>query len=155
MSETELPDAPAPEQDELDEDDRLRPEFVDAVLDAVAEGDDEAARALVEPLHPADIADLFELTPHEDRDPLAKALKDLLDADVFAEMNDYVREDLIDPLSPTEVADLAGNSIPTMRSRSSRTWTRTSSARCCARSTPTIAPRSRRRCPIPRNPPAA
>ena len=107
MSETELPEAPAPEQDELDEDDRLRPEFVDAVRDAVADGDDEAARALVEPLHPADIADLFELTPHEDRGPLAKALKDLLDADVFAEMNDYVREDLIDALTPTEVADLA------------------------------------------------
>ncbi|MGP7794829.1 magnesium transporter [Sphingomonas sp. CLY1604] len=107
MSETELPEAPAPEQDELDEDDRLRPEFVDAVLDAAHEGDDEAARALVEPLHPADIADLFELTPHEDRGILAKALKDLLDADVFAEMNDYVREDLIDALTPTEVADLA------------------------------------------------
>ncbi len=107
MSETELPDAPANEQDELDEDDRLRPEFVRAVLDAVEQGDDEAARALVEPLHPADIADLFELTPHEDRGPLAKALKDLLDADVFAEMNDYVREDLIDALTPTEVADLA------------------------------------------------
>lgn len=107
MSETELPEAPAPEQDELDEDDRLRPEFVDAVLDAARDGDDEAARALVEPLHPADIADLFELTPHEDRGILAKALKDLLDADVFAEMNDYVREDLIDALTPTEVADLA------------------------------------------------
>ena len=107
MSDTELPDAPVVEQDELDEDDRLRPEFVRAVLDAVADGDDEAARALVEPLHPADIADLFELTPHEDRAGLARALKDLLDGDVFAEMNDYVREDLIDALTPTEVADIA------------------------------------------------
>ena len=107
MSDTELPDAPVVEQDELDEDDRLRPEFVRAVLDAVADGDDEAARALVEPLHPADIADLFELTPHEDRGSLAKALTDLLDGDVFAEMNDYVREDLIDALTPTQVADLA------------------------------------------------
>ena len=107
MSETELADTPVTEQDELDEDDRLRPEFVRAVLDAVADGDDEAARALVEPLHPADIADLFELTPHEDRGSLAKALKDLLDGDVFAEMNDYVREDLIDALTPTQVADLA------------------------------------------------
>ena len=107
MSETELPDAPANEQDELDEDDRLRPEFVRAVLDAVENGDDEAARALVEPLHPADIADLFELTPQEDRGRLATAVKDLLDADVFAEMNDYVREDLIDALTPTQVADLA------------------------------------------------
>ncbi|WP_426255622.1 magnesium transporter [Sphingomonas sp. DC2300-3] len=107
MSDTELPEMLAAEQDELDEDDRLRPEFVDAVLDAVRAGDDEEARALVEPLHPADIADLFELTPHEDRAGLARALKDLLDGDVFAEMNDYVREDLIDALTPTEVADIA------------------------------------------------
>ena len=107
MSDTELPEMLAAEQDELDEDDRLRPEFVDAVLDAVRAGDDEEARALVEPLHPADIADLFELTPHEDRAGLARALKDLLDGDVFAEMNDYVREDLIDALSATQVADIA------------------------------------------------
>jgi magnesium transporter len=109
MIETELPDmdAEAEADSQLDRDDRLRPEFVRAVLDAVEAGDTEAARALVEPLHPADIADLFELTPHEDRAALAHAVTDLLDGDVFAEMNDYVREDLIDALEPHEVADLA------------------------------------------------
>jgi magnesium transporter len=112
MSETDLaPLDGATEPDnasgQLDEDDRLKPAFVRAVLDAVETGDSDAARALVEPLHPADIADLFELTPHEDRGPLAKALADLLDADVFAEMNDYVREDLIDALEPQQVADIA------------------------------------------------
>ncbi|RZM07574.1 MAG: magnesium transporter, partial [Sphingomonas sp.] len=107
MSETELAEVEVPAEDELDEDDRLRPEFVRAVLDAVEAGENEAARALVEPLHPADIADLFELTPREDRAGLAHAVSDLLDGDVFAEMNDYVREDLIDALTPTEVADLA------------------------------------------------
>ncbi len=107
MSETELPEADIAELDELDEDDRLRPEFVRAVLDAVEAGQRDEARALVEPLHPADVADLFELTPHEQRAGLAHAVADLLDADVFAEMNDYVREDLIDALTPTEVADLA------------------------------------------------
>ena len=106
MTETELPEAEAHDT-RLDEDDRLRPGFVDAVLDAVAAGDTAAARALVEPLHPADIADLFELTPVDRRAPLAAALSDLLDADVFAEMNDYVREDLIDALEPQQVADLA------------------------------------------------
>ncbi|TXC72195.1 magnesium transporter [Sphingomonas ginsenosidivorax] len=105
MSEIELPEADTETQ--LDEDDRLKPEFVSAVLDAVEAGDTETARALVEPLHPADIADLFELTPREDRAGLAHAVSDLLDGDVFAEMNDYVREDLIDALTPTEVADLA------------------------------------------------
>jgi len=111
MSETELsPEAEADTQadlGQLDEDDRLKPEFVRAVLDAVEAGDADAARALVEPLHPADIADLFELTPHEERAALAKAIADLLDGDVFAEMNDYVREDLIDALEPHQVADIA------------------------------------------------
>jgi magnesium transporter len=108
MSETELTLA-APEADatQLDEDDRLKPEFVRAVLDAVDAGNAEGARALVEPLHPANIADLFELTPGEQRAALAKALADLLDGDVFAEMNDYVREDLIDALEPHQVADIA------------------------------------------------
>ena len=105
MSDIELPEVETETQ--LDEDDRLKPEFVRAVLDAVEAGDTESARALVEPLHPADIADLFELTPREDRAGLAHAVSDLLDGDVFAEMNDYVREDLIDALTPTEVADLA------------------------------------------------
>src|ERR1700754_547480 len=112
MSETDLAPVDGASEldnvaDQLDEDDRLKPEFVSAVLDAVEAGDNDAARVLVEPLHPADIADLFELAPHEDRGPLAKALADLLDADVFAEMNDYVREDLIDALEPHEVADIA------------------------------------------------
>ncbi|WP_375391172.1 magnesium transporter [uncultured Sphingomonas sp.] len=107
MSETELPDDTTLAGDELDEDDRLKPGFVRAVLDAVEAGDAAGARALVAPLHPADIADLFELTPADERDALAAALSDLLDADVFAEMNDYVREDLIDELSATQVADIA------------------------------------------------
>jgi len=107
MSETEAkPQLQAPAS-ELDEDDRLKPEFVRSVLDAVEAHDDAAARALVEPLHPADIADLFELTPHDERAALARAVTDLLDGDVFAEMNDWVREDLIDALEPHEVADIA------------------------------------------------
>ncbi|MBN2973810.1 magnesium transporter [Roseomonas aeriglobus] len=107
MSETELAQTAPEDAGELDEDDRLKPEFVRAVLDAVDDGDVERARELVEPLHPADIADLFELTGQDNRARLAHALHDLVDADVFAEMNDYVREDLIDALEPQEVAELA------------------------------------------------
>ena len=92
---------------QLDADDRLKPAFVRAVLDAIDGGDPEAARALVEPLHPADIADLFELAPADQRAALATAITELLDGDVFAEMNDYVREELIDALDPRQVADIA------------------------------------------------
>src|SRR6476661_8562304 len=92
----------------VDEEDRLRPEFVDKVLDAVDAGDDETARRLVEPLHPADIADLIELAARDAREGLVKALAGIVGPDVLAEMNDYVREGLLDEMEPQQVADIAG-----------------------------------------------
>ena len=100
--------APPPPDERMDEDDRLKPEFVSLVLERVEAGDTEGARELVEPLHPADVADLFELVNSDERRALASALSDLLDADVFAEMNDWVRDELIDALEPHEVAEIAG-----------------------------------------------
>lgn len=87
--------------------DRLSPEFVRSVLDLVEANDVEAAREKVEPLHPADIADLVELTPADQRHALAAAIAGLIDGDVLAEMNDWVRDGLIDALEPHEVADIA------------------------------------------------
>jgi magnesium transporter len=92
----------------FDEENRLSADFVRQVLDAVEAGNREEAYRLAEPLHAADIADLFELTAAEDRGDLAVALGDLLSADVLAEINDWVREDIIDALQPAQVADLAG-----------------------------------------------
>ncbi len=92
---------------ELDEDDRLKPEFVRDVIDLADAGEHEAARERVGRLHPADIADLFELVSDEDRPLLASVLGDLLSPDVLAEMNDYVRELLIDLLAPEQVAEIA------------------------------------------------
>ena len=113
-SETELrdpelarPDTEREPETDFDEDDRLRPDFVRAVLDAVEAGDFEEARARVEPLHPADIADLIELTPAEDRAALASAIADRIDGDVLAEMHDWVRDALVDALEPRQIADIA------------------------------------------------
>jgi magnesium transporter len=92
----------------MDKEDRLRPDFVERVLDAVDAGDNETARKLVEPLHPADVADLIELAARDEREGLVKALAGIVDADVYAELNDYVRETLIDEMEPGQVADLAG-----------------------------------------------
>jgi magnesium transporter len=92
----------------IDEEDRLRPEFLERVLDAVEAGDDETARELVQPLHPADVADLIELAARDERDGLVKALAGIVDADVLAEMNEHVRETLIDAMDAKQVADIAG-----------------------------------------------
>ena len=64
------------------------------MLDAVEAGDNETARALVEPLHPADIADLIELAAGDEREGLVAALAEIVDADVYAELNEHVREDI-------------------------------------------------------------
>jgi len=92
----------------MDEETRLRPEFVDRVLDAVDAGDDETARKLVAPLHPADVADLIELAARDEREGLVKALAGIVSPDVLAEMNEFVRDDLLDELEPQQVADIAG-----------------------------------------------
>jgi magnesium transporter len=108
MSESEIEPAAAPAEARLDEDDRLRPEFVTEVLERVEAGDSEGARALVGPLHPADVADLFELVDPDERRALATALADVLDGDVLAEMNEHVREELVETLDPGAVAEFAG-----------------------------------------------
>jgi magnesium transporter len=75
MAETEIdelaPNAAPPEEGELDEENRLKPEFVRAVEDALEARDEGRVYELVEPLHPADIADLFELLDHDERAGLA------------------------------------------------------------------------------------
>ncbi|WBX82569.1 magnesium transporter [Sphingosinicella microcystinivorans] len=95
---------PAPR--EALEDNRLTGAFVDEVTEALAAGDSARVQELAEPLHPADIADLIEQVEPGERQPLAAALGDVLDADVISEMNDVVREQLIDVLDPGQVADV-------------------------------------------------
>ena len=88
------------------EEGRLSRAFVSDVAAALDSGDDDGVRALVSPLHPADVADLFAAIPADARVPLADALGDLLNAEVIAELDDYVREDVLDALSPGEVAEV-------------------------------------------------
>jgi magnesium transporter len=108
MSETDLETPATAPEERLDEDDRLKPEFVRMVLDRVEAGDREGARELVEPLHPADIADLIETVDRDERAALVAALSDLVGGDVFSEMNEWVRDELIDLLEPHQVAEIAG-----------------------------------------------
>ena len=70
----------------------------------------EQARAyeLVEPLHPADIADLFELLDREQRPRLAEAITDLMTHEVIAELNDHVREDMMEALPHEAVLSAMG-----------------------------------------------
>jgi magnesium transporter len=103
LAESNPPHSPA-----IDDEDQLRPEFVNRVLDAVEAGDDDTARKLVQPLHPADVADLIEAAARDEREGLVKALAGIVSPGVLAEMNDWVREDLLEEMEPQQVADIAG-----------------------------------------------
>ena len=102
---------PAPdtarESESHDDENRLKPEFVRRVRDALEADETDVLYDMVEPLHPADIADLFELVEEDERLPLARAITDLMSAEVFAELNDYVRELLVEALPAGIVADIA------------------------------------------------
>lgn len=103
-------DQPAPswsQDQQLDEDDRLKPEFVRNVMQVIDAGDVAAAQDLIRRLHPADIADLIELVPDDDQFLLASMMGEHLSADVIAELNEHVRERLMDLLDPRQVAEIA------------------------------------------------
>ncbi len=93
--------------DSLDEENRLKAEFVRRVREALEAGEGNVVYDLVEPLHPADIADLFELIPADERSDFAKAISDLMGGEVIAELNDHVREVLVESLPAETVADIA------------------------------------------------
>jgi len=98
---------PAPENEHHDEENRLKPEFLRAVREALRDDDLERVYDLVEPLHPADVADLLELIDEDQRLPLALAIRDLMGVEVIAELNDWVREALVEALPADVVADIA------------------------------------------------
>ena len=98
---------PVRESDSLDEENTLKKDFVRRVSEGLEAGETDLVYELVEPLHPADIADLFELLEADERPLLAKAISDLMGSEVFAELNDHVRELLVEALPAGEVADIA------------------------------------------------
>jgi magnesium transporter len=95
---------PAPAQ--VMEDNRLRPAFVADVRDALSTNDTDRVLMLVEQLHPADLADLIELTPGPQRRALVAALGDRIDADLISELNDWVRDEVVEDLTAHELADV-------------------------------------------------
>jgi magnesium transporter len=97
----------AREHESLDEENRLKPDFVRKVRDALDDGESDTVYNLVEPLHPADVADLFELMDRDERLALAAAITDLMGVEVFAELNDHVRELLVEELPAEAIADIA------------------------------------------------
>ena len=95
------------DDERMDEENTLKREFVRSVEDALDAGASGELYDLVEPLHPADVADLLELFDKDDRHRLANEITDLMTSEVVAELNDYVREEMMEALPADAVALIA------------------------------------------------
>ncbi|MDW3205894.1 MAG: magnesium transporter [Alphaproteobacteria bacterium] len=106
MSET-LEETESQDTDAFDELYGLSDETVEAVETAVDEGESPSAiRALVIPLHAADLADLLERLTKDDRLAVVHALGEELDSDVFSYLDDSVRESIVDELPNAVLANI-------------------------------------------------
>ncbi|WP_322891471.1 MULTISPECIES: magnesium transporter [unclassified Yoonia] len=74
------------------------------VLNAVMQGDAAAVDALLDPLHPADIAHLIELIDSRERRDLLTLWQGGIDGDILSELDENLREEIIQQLAPAELA---------------------------------------------------
>jgi len=88
-----------------DDDYALNRGLVQRVLESVILGDPIALGALLDPLHPADVADLLEQIAADQRASLLALWQGGMDGEVLSELEDNLREDIIDMLEPAQLAD--------------------------------------------------
>ncbi|MCG7623062.1 magnesium transporter [Epibacterium sp. Ofav1-8] len=75
------------------------------ILFALDRDDREALVELMEPLHPADIADLLEQINAFDRGRLIRLYDQEFDGDILSELDESIREEVIAALNPQVLAD--------------------------------------------------
>jgi len=88
-----------------DEEGALRPEFVEAVTQAIDAGDVPALRELVGDLHEADVGAVLEALEHDKRPRLVELLGIDFDFTALTEVDDTVREEILEELPPRTVAE--------------------------------------------------
>lgn len=74
------------------------------VRDAISTDDNTALDALLDPLHPADIAHLIEQIDGRERQALLAQWRGGMGGEILSELDDSLREEVIDSLQPDELA---------------------------------------------------
>ncbi len=89
-------------EEHRDDDDRyeLDRDTVAAISQAAENGDRDTVTRLMEPLHPADIADLLEQVDYASRAAILKAYEHEIDGEILSEIDESIREEVISLLSP-------------------------------------------------------
>ncbi|MBS1303158.1 magnesium transporter [Loktanella sp. SALINAS62] len=98
QTETEAPD------DDTDEAFGITERIVSDVIDAIDARNVEDINALLDPLHPADIAHLIEVIDVRPRRELLELWKGV-DGEVLSELDENLRQEIIDLMQPAELAE--------------------------------------------------
>jgi magnesium transporter len=88
-----------------DEDGKPRPQFVEAVVEAVASGDAAATRGRVGSLHEADLGALLELLDHDARHQLIALMGADFDFTALTEVGETTREDILEDMPVETLAE--------------------------------------------------
>jgi magnesium transporter len=82
----------------------VSPEFIAEIEAALANGDKEQIEFLLEPLHSADVADIFEQLGENDRKLLTFFIGSNMEPEVLSELDDSTLEDVIAEMDNLDVA---------------------------------------------------
>lgn len=91
-----------------DEDGALSREFVESAQEALASDNQTLVRELTRDLHHADLADLIEVLPSEDRVKLITLLGRAFDVEALPELDEGVRDELMEALPNQVIASAIG-----------------------------------------------
>jgi magnesium transporter len=105
VSEEKLPaDAALAEEPQEDDFHGINAETEERIVSALEAGDETAVWALIESIHYADMADLFERLDEENRSRLMSIMGPSFGADVLSELDETVRDKVIDEMSIDAIA---------------------------------------------------
>jgi magnesium transporter len=105
---------PAPEEDDrptvetADEEELYGPseELLENVSAALAEADIPQVEALIEDLHPADVADLIEHLEPEERQLFVQITRHVIEAETISHLDETVRDEVVEQLGPQALAEV-------------------------------------------------
>ncbi len=104
---TEAPITPEPEispEEAASDIYAVTPELVGRVLSALEGGDSSGVRALIRPLHAADLADLIEFIAPDERKHLFELVGGDLSPDALSELGEAARDDILELFEPRDLA---------------------------------------------------
>jgi magnesium transporter len=98
----------APILETVDEEELYGPsqELLENVKAALTEADIAQVEALIEPLHPADVADLIEHLDLDERRLFLEITRHVIEPETISHLEDTLRDEVVDTMRPEELAEV-------------------------------------------------